>query len=488
MMPVTLRARVLIGLAVVAVVLVAAAVLVSRTTEAYLIDQVDEQLTSVAGRFPAGPRAFPPSEGFPSPDDATIRPPSGEPQQLSPLYVGFLSDEGEIVTVFAPNLVDDDAPLPTLDPRSVTAAANSGQPFITGSTGTTRYRVAAITNDSLGGIDIVALPLDDTDATISRLITVEAVATLAALGVLALVAWWVIRLGVQPIKKMADSAAAIAEGNLSNRVPEGDPRTEAGELGAALNLMLGRIEDAFDQRARSEARLRRFVADASHELRTPVTTIRGYADLYRHGGLRDRQALDDALRRTEQEAARMGALVEDMLQLARLDQGRPLRMERVDLTALARDAVADARATDAQRPIVLDADEAVTVTGDTDRLRQVLANLLSNALIHTPPGTPISVRTAIDSAEARIEVADDGPGMPDVIADQVFDRFFRGDPARSRSRGGTGLGLSIAHDIVTAHHGQILLRSRPGEGTTVVVALPLTVPTLEGAGRGLPDG
>jgi two-component system OmpR family sensor kinase len=469
----SLRSRLLLGLAFVAVVLVAAAVFVATTTRAHLIDQVDEQLASVAGRFPAGPRAFPSEDGFVAPEDGTIPPPSEEALQLSPLYVGFLTAEGDMVTISAPNLADEDAALPALDRDRVAAAARSGEPFITGSASDTRYRVQATVNDTLGGIDVVALPLDDTDAAISRLIAVEAVATLVALGVLALVAWWVIRLGVRPIKQMTESAAAIAEGTLSSRVPEGDPSTEAGELGAALNLMLDRIEGAFNDRARTEERLRRFVADASHELRTPVTTIRGYADLYRHGGLQQQAELDDAMRRTEQEAARMGALVEDMLQLARLDQGRPLHRNRVDLSVLARDAVADARATDSDRPIGIQADDPAVVIGDSDRLRQVLANLVANALVHTPSGTPVRVRTSVDAANALLEVSDDGPGMPKVIADQVFERFFRGEPSRSRSQGGSGLGLSIVQAIVTGHGGHISLRSRPDQGTTVQVTLPV---------------
>lgn len=477
----SLRSRLLLGVTAVAIVLIGAAVVVINTTEAYLMGQVDEQLASVAGRIPDAPPGFPPDgafDGSPQQPSAGLPTPTDEPQQLSPLYLGFLTDAGEIETIFAPNLIDENAALPVLTRSQVVDAAESGEPFVTGSTDGTRYRVQATGNEALGGIEIVALALDDTDAAIARLVAVETAATLVALGVLGLVAWWVMRLGVRPIKRMADTAAQIAGGDLSSRVPEGDPRTEAGELGTALNQMLGRIEEAFDERSRTEERLRRFVADASHELRTPVTTIQGYADLYRRGGLQDPEELDDAMRRTRQEAARMGALVEDMLQLARLDQGRALRMEPVDLTSLAQDAVADAHATDPDRPITADTEGPVVVNGDIDRLRQVLANLVGNALLHSPPGIPVRVRTRRTGDQAVLEVSDDGPGMSEETAEHAFERFFRGDPSRSRSRGGAGLGLAIVHAIVTAHNGQIELRSAPGKGTTALIHLP----TIDAAG------
>ena len=283
---------------------------------------------------------------------------------------------------------------------------------------------AALDADT-GTVTVVALPLTDTDAAISRLIVVEAIATAIALGVLALVAWWVVRLGVRPIKRMADAAAEIADGNLSERVPEGDPRTEAGELGVALNRMLEQIEAAFAERSNTEARLRQFVADASHELRTPVTTIRGYAELYREGALDDRADLDDAMRRAEQEAVRMGALVEDMLQLARLDQHRPPRDEVVDMALLATDTAADARAVDTSRVITVVGAERLTVSGDSDRLRQVLANLVRNALVHTPPGTPIELRMWRDVDTVVVDVVDHGPGMTPDDAAHVFERFYR---------------------------------------------------------------
>ena len=238
--------------------------------------------------------------------------------------------------------------------------------------------------------------------------------------------------------------------------------------------MMTKIEDAFDQRTASEARLRQFIADASHELRTPVTTIRGYAELYRSGGLHDPEELAQAMRRTEQESVRMGSLVEDLLLLARLDQGRALESGTVDLGVLAVDAVSDARAVDPDRPVTASVAEGVAVEGDEGRLRQVVANLVGNALVHTPPGTPVQVRATRTGSDAVLEVHDEGPGMPEPVAARAFERFFRADPARSRHAGGSGLGLSIVKAIVQAHGGTVAIESRAGVGTTVRVTLPLT--------------
>jgi two-component system, OmpR family, sensor kinase len=239
---------------------------------------------------------------------------------------------------------------------------------------------------------------------------------------------------------------------------------------------MARIEHAFDQRAASEARLRQFVADASHELRTPVTTIRGYAELYRHGGLEGTDDLALAMRRTEQESVRMASLVDDLLLLAHLDEGRPLARSPVDLGVLAVDAAADARAVAPDRAIEADVTEGVTVDGDEDRLRQVLANLVGNALVHSPDRAPITVRVAALGSRAVVEVHDDGPGIAPDLVPRAFERFSRADPSRSRSEGGAGLGLAIVKAIVEAHGGWVSLSSAAGEGTTVRVELPATGP------------
>jgi two-component system OmpR family sensor kinase len=269
---------------------------------------------------------------------------------------------------------------------------------------------------------------------------------------------------------MEATAGAIAAGDLSQRVETADPHTEVGRLGMALNEMLGHIERAFGERAESEQRLRRFVADASHELRTPLTSIRGYAELFRRGAADRPEDLAKTMRRIEEEASRMGVLVDDLLLLARLDQGRPLERLPVDVTRITGDAVDDARAVDPQRPITYAPEGDVIVAGDEVRLRQVLGNLLQNALRHTPPGTPVHVRVADDGAEALIEVRDEGPGMDTDGAARAFERFWRSDPARPR--GGTGLGLAIVAAIADAHGGRVTLDTTPGAGATFRVWLP----------------
>jgi two-component system OmpR family sensor kinase len=447
----TLRARLLTGMAAIAIVLAVAAVFITRTTEQHLVAQVDAQLERA--QLPFGP-------------DGDGQGPRG---RLSSLYVGGFDRTGTLITLAEPTLAADEAlSPPKVSLARASGAVTTGHEFTAGG-----YRVSARTA-ARGLVLIVALPLTDVHDAVHRLIAVEVLATLAVLAVLALVAWWVIRLGVRPIKQMTETATAIAGGELSHRVPDVAPGTEAGELGAALNAMLGRIEVAFDDRTRSEERLKRFVADASHELRTPITTIRGYAELYRSGGLREEKELDEALRRTEQEAVRMGGLVDDLLHLARLDQGRPLEQARVDLAALARDAARDGQAVDQTRPITVQAGGPLVVLGDEHRLRQVLANLVTNAIVHTDPATPVLVRASRQGDDAVIEVIDHGDGMDPDVAERAFERFFRADPSRSRHRGGTGLGLSIVEATVSASGGTVTLDSKPGEGTTVRVTLPLS--------------
>jgi two-component system, OmpR family, sensor kinase len=289
---------------------------------------------------------------------------------------------------------------------------------------------------------------------------------------------------VHPIDEMAATANAIAEGDLSRRVEVGPDNTEVGRLGLALNGMLHQIEGAFAQRQQSENRLRQFVADASHELRTPLTSIRGYTELYRAGVIPAGPELDDAMRRIEGEAGRMGDLVEDLLLLARLDQGRPLEAAPVDLAALARDAVADARAVEPDRPIAIDTpDSPVVVSGDERHLRQLLGNLLANVRAHTPPGSPVDVRVRSGAGRALLEVVDQGPGIPPELADRVFERFYRGDPARVRDGAGAGLGLSIVAAVAESHHGQAWVEPEPGGGSRFRVELPMPQFTANSQGE-----
>jgi two-component system OmpR family sensor kinase len=353
------------------------------------------------------------------------------------------------------------------------AKQHVGEPFTVGAEGNSGLQYRVIVRQYPDRFVVTGQTLTDVDETMDRLILLEVVATSIIFVVLGAVTWWVVRLGIRPIKQMTEAAARIADGDRSHRVPEMPHATEAGQLGGALNHMLERLDDAFAQQAESEDRLRRFVADASHELRTPVTTIRGYAELYRVGGLEERPDLDEAMRRTEQEAIRMSRLVEDLLNLAKLDEGRPLERRDVDLAALVADAAKDAAAVDPRRPITTDAESSVVVQGDEDRLRQVIANVVGNALVHTPPGTPIELRVDAVNGSARIAVTDHGPGMSPEVAAKVTQRFYRADPARARHRGGSGLGMSIADAAVAAHGGTIGVDSEVGRGTTVTVTLPV---------------
>ncbi|MET0326541.1 MAG: HAMP domain-containing sensor histidine kinase [Ilumatobacteraceae bacterium] len=467
MLKLSLRARVLAGMAVVVVALAVVAFIVTATTRTYLIDQLDARLAA-AGGFDRGgqqPMPEPPPGGFD---------PTGPPNRPSDVYLGVIGAGGRLVTYFGDDLSGEERAVPDVDADQAAAGVASDEPFTAGAVGDDdlRYRVRARAGDD-GDVVITALPLTDVDDTIARLVTVELVVTAVIVAVLGLVTWSIVRLGIRPIKQMTLAAERIADGDRTERVPEADPSSEAGQLGAALNHMLGRLDEAFDQQAASEDRLRRFVADASHELRTPVTTIRGYAELYRVGGLADRTELDEAMRRTEQEAVRMSRLVDDLINLAKLDEGRPLERRAVDLSVLATDAARDAVAVDPGRPITLDVHPGAVVLGDEDRLRQVVANIVGNALVHTPDGTAIDVRVDVAGPDARLAVTDHGPGMAPEVAAKVTQRFYRADPARVRHRGGSGLGLSIADAAVVAHGGTITVDSEVGHGTTVTVALPL---------------
>ena len=335
----------------------------------------------------------------------------------------------------------------------------------------TRYRVIA-TPSRGGGTLIAAVPLHEVDQTLRRLLIVEALVIGGVLLVIGLLGGLVVRIGLLPLDRMAHTAGAIAGGDLSHRVETSDPRTEVGRLGLALNRMLDRLERAFSERRASEERLRQFIADASHELRTPLASIRGYAELFRIGATREPADTEKAMRRIEDEARRMGLLVEDLLTLARLDEIPDADRARVDLAALARDAVDDAQATAPRRTIGLEVDESAAVLGDPHQLRQVLANLLRNALVHTPDATPIEVSVRRDGADVALEVRDHGSGLPTGSPEELFERFWRAEGGRERGKGGAGLGLAIVAGIVDAHGGHVEAANAPGGGASFIVHLP----------------
>jgi two-component system OmpR family sensor kinase len=472
----SLRARLIAGLTAVALVLTAVAWTITAITRNHLIDQTDDVL--IASSDPdrdrrladLGPPRPPNSEPRTAATSAAAEP-GIPPERLSAMFEGVLLADGSLQVFFEPNLPgQENFSPPDLDPAEVMMADG---PFTTTAVNDdVRYRVLAVTGDERAFIR--ALPLADLDATVNRLILYEAAGVAAVLAVLAAVAWWVVRLGIRPINAMTSVATDISDSDLSARVPEpAAPGTEAGRLARAINTMLGRIETAVVQQRHTEERLRRFVADASHELRTPVTTIQGYAELYRHGGLRDGNELDDAMRRTEKEAHRMSRLVEDLLMLARLDRQRDPENGMVELSDAIDDTVANARVTSPDHRFVTTVEPNLVVSGDHDHLRQVLINLIGNATVHTPPGSTVTVAAHQAGPDVIVEIADDGPGIPVDHLERVTERFYRADPSRSRDRGGSGLGLAIAHSIVELHGGELSIESAPGQGTTVRVTVPI---------------
>ena len=322
-----------------------------------------------------------------------------------------------------------------------------------------------------GDLLIVAVPLDDVAATLSQLLILELIAGAAITIVILVATWFIVRGGLRPLNRMGETARAAAS-DLSQRVTPATEKTEVGRLGLAMNDMLGQLEAAFAERAANEQRLRHFVSDASHELRTPLTSIRGYAELMRRTPDMTEEDVVLATRRIEEEGQRMGVLVDDLLLLARLDQGRPLERTPVDLDALVTDAVSDARAADPARTVTPRIDAPVRVIGDDMRIRQVLGNVMRNAIVHTPPGTPIEVVLGVNGANAVIQVIDHGPGIARDHADRIFERFHRSDPGRSRDEGGSGLGLSIADAVVSAHGGTIGVEQTTGGGATFRIELP----------------
>ncbi len=464
----TLRVRLLLGLVVLAAIgLTVAGGVTYHEQETFLSKRVNDQLVSAI----ANPRQFSGTFGDENPGGASprslpfgtyaeLRFPNGTTQMVSTDSVSTSVRPtlpatvtiGRIFTVHHPNY------------RALSRSV--------GVTSTTYVGPATL---------IVAIPLRDMSESLHRLLSVELIVALSVLVVLAVLAWWIIKFGLRPLEHMQETAGAIAAGDLSRRIDVVDEHTEVGRLGVALNEMMQQIESAFAARAASEGRLRRFVGDASHELRTPLTSIRGYAELFRRGAADRPEDLAKAMRRIEEEADRMGSLVDDMLLLARLDQGRPLEHQPVDLTRITRDAVDDARAVAPSRPIDFSPSGPVFVPGDDARLRQVLGNLLQNANRHTPAGTPVHVRVVAGDDEAVIEVADEGPGMATDDANRVFERFWRSDPSRTRSSGGAGLGLAIVAAIAAAHGGRAEVQTAPGQGSTFRVHLPKTVPTTPDA-------
>ncbi|TYR65301.1 HAMP domain-containing protein [Streptomyces parvus] len=452
----------------------------------HLIGQVDTKLEQNAKRVAARVEASGTLRALPEPGTEPGRGPLVSTTSL----IQIRSSQGTVLAQ-TPEPGDD----PALVLPSFMPGMAADQPFtVPGAPGQGHaWRVIQRETDATDRSVLVAVSLEDVEATLTRLESAIRQIGLVTVVLLTVIAYLVIRFSLRPLLRMEATAEAIAAGDLSARAPEAGPRTEVGRLGNALNRMLGEIETAFQARQASEAaareaehRMRRFVADASHELRTPLTSTRGYAELYRQGAIRDREHLDRVMRRIEGESVRMAALVDDLLLLARLDREPEQEHTALDLTPLLVDAVQDARAAQRDRTIRLVLPHAprptgshsdTTIHGNEARLRQVLANLIGNALHHTPPGTTVDVRLEHQSTDAGqwavLVVADNGPGIQPGQLARIFERFYRADPARSRDNGGAGLGLSIVQAIVAQHQGRVYAHSAPGEGTVFRVWLPL---------------
>jgi two-component system, OmpR family, sensor kinase len=479
----SLRARLLAVLvALAALGLIALAAITYAEQRSFLIDRVDGQAERALGAVshalnPKGERAEPgpgAGGGGPGGRGGDGKPP---PLNLPPGTYGEQRDASGKVTATtvltygqaAPPAPDLPAKLPLEEPITVDAKSSGLQ-----------YRALAVPTRDAPGTTIVAIPLSEVNDTLDRLLLVEGLVIAGVLLALAVLAWWLVRVGLRPLERMGDTAGAIAAGDLSQRVTPATGRTEVGRLGLALNAMLAQIEKAFAEREASESRLRRFVADASHELRTPLASIRGYAEVFRMGAVKDREEAEKAISRIEDESARMGVLVEDLLALARLDQLPERAHEPVDLVKLAQDAADDARAVAPDRRIEVGSEGQVMVLGDQSQLRQVVGNLMRNALVHTPHGTPVELHVRTEGADATLAVRDHGPGLPTEDADMLFERFWRAGQGRERGPAGAGLGLSIVAAIVAAHGGAVSATNAPGGGAAFKVRLPTGLSEIPG--------
>jgi len=500
---VSLRLRLLVAVGLIAIAaLVVADFATYSALRTSLYNQVDQQLAQHPHRF------FVDSSGNP----VCQSPQNGGPEGSSPIDLGGGGGPGgpnggggpNVVGIYYSAVVTQNGSVVNGDECPAYVGMHSYRPQlpspITGfSTQPDGSQVAYFTTASIdpdgpafrvrafkpagGGNQVLvqAQPIADQTSTLHTLFLTELAVTAGAIVLALLGGWWLVRLGLRPLEDVERTADSIAAGNLDQRVPGADQPTEVGRLARALNVMLERIQAAFDARVRSEERLkaneqhlRQFVADASHELRTPIAAVSAYAELFERGAWEQPDDLPRVMAGIRTETTRMDRLVDDLLTLARIDEGLPMEQEPVELVALASDAVRTATAVGPEWPVQFWASHPVEVTGDKDRLRQVIDNLLANVRAHTPPGTSTTVRVDQLGDFAQIEVRDSGPGMTAEEAGRVFERFYRADQARARTSGGSGLGLSIVSAIVAAHGGTVTAESSPGQGLTVTVKLPIS--------------
>ncbi|WP_030158800.1 MULTISPECIES: HAMP domain-containing sensor histidine kinase [unclassified Glycomyces] len=453
-------------------------VFVSVSLDRYQLDRIDGQLrsfTEIVSRMPVA-------------EPVDVEPPADRPELLDPAldlvgtpYLVYLDADGAVVRELHSSGLDDAALPAPAELRAVPADGTAVE--VVAADGGERWRAVALPARAWDGTVVAAAPLAEADATVAALRNSSVMSEAVLLVVLTGVGWFALGRGMRPLRRIEHTAAAIAGGDLSRRVPDlAAPNTEIGHLADSLNTMLGQLEKAFADRTASEARMRDFVWDVSHELRTPLFGIKGSTELYRMGGMPERSDVDEAMRRIDRESTRLAALTEDLLLLAMLDEAPEGQLEPtpMDLRTLAGDARHDdVRALDPSRPVELTGPDGIgppgpaPALGDEARLRQVVANLAGNAVAHTPPGTAVRIGVGTVNGSAVMEVADEGPGMTAEQAGRVFDRFYRADRSRQRdSGGGAGLGLSIAKSIAAAHGGDVELETAVGEGACFRLVLP----------------
>ncbi|WP_410673847.1 sensor histidine kinase [Amycolatopsis sp. cmx-4-68] len=477
----SLRARLLLltaGLLLAGLGLVGA--VVSDQVERYQLDRLDDRLRSLTELISRV------SATGPAKVENTARPELLDPalDLFGTPYLVYLDANGAPAGDIHSSRLDG-AALPGLDALRTVPADGTAVNLPAGD-GSGRWRAVARPTVGWGGTVLAAAPRTEADATVAQLRSSSLVSGAVLLVLLTAAGWFALGRGLRPLRRIEHTAAAIADGDLTRRVPAlAPPGTEIGHLAASLNTMLGQLERAFADRAASEARMRAFVSDVSHELRTPLFGIKGSAELYRMGALATPSDVDDAMRRIDREATRLAALTEDLLLLAQLDEAPEGQLDRtpMDLRTLAGDARHDLRALDPARPVTLTGPGGAGLPGpapvdaDEARLRQVVTNLVGNAAAHTPPGTPVRIGVGTVGGRAVLEVADEGPGLPAEQASRVFDRFYRVDRSRTRAPGAdAGLGLAIARSLARAHGGEVELETAVGEGACFRLTLPLPDP------------
>ena len=488
----SLRNRLVVGVVVLSALGFIASDFAARSAlQSFLVGQVDDQLASIAGgsALRLDRAGIAPDENSAIPEDSTedeadenvrkskpapaIRPLRQVPTAIS---VTLLDPTGNVLGIIGGDLNTQEIGN-YVNGLTIHDVELCGDKPFTISAPDADFRVLARVLPSELGSVVVAQSLDNVDNTIHQLQILFIFIGLVALLLIGLASRKVIDIGLKPLAEVETTAESIAGGNLSARLPDAKPDTEVGRLVSSLNQMLTRIEGAFSAQTESENRLRRFVADASHELRTPLTAIRGFAELNRQGAVQGKEATNELIVRIEKESMRMGALVEDLLLLARLDQSRELEKNPVNIRSVVEEVVASARAAGPEHPISISIPNGdIYILGDGNRVHQVIANLLANARTHTPVGTAISVVVTQDDNGTSISVTDKGPGLSNQDQERIFERFFRADPSRTRTTDeGSGLGLSIVDAVMRAHGGRVSVTSKLGEGATFTLFFPVVI-------------